>query len=214
MEQKKVLTVRNMVLIGMIGAIAAVLESFQFSLPFAPPFYQLDFAETPILIGAFAIGPMASVFMEVVKILLHLMIKGTTTMFVGDLANFVGSLLYILPAAIIYKRHKTKKTAIGSLVFSVLTATIGAVLINYFVALPLYGKLAFGGMENIIAVGTKINPAITNLTTFIVFAIVPFNLVKYGLNSLVAALLYKRLSVVIHAEGGKRTGVSGRRVTE
>ena len=85
------------------------------------------------------------------------------------------------------------------LVVSVLAAVAGAVVINCFVTLPLYANLAFGGIENIIAMGTKINPAVTNLYTFAIFMIVPFNLVKCGLNAIVTALVYKHVSVIIHA---------------
>lgn len=198
MKQNKVLNVRNVVLIGMFGALAAVLESFQISVPFAPPFYKLDFAETPILIGAFALGPVPAVFMELVKTLIKLLIKGTTTMYVGDLANFVGSLFYILPAALLYQRRKTRKMAMTGLSLSVVTAVIGAVLINCTVTLPLYANIAFGGIENIIAMGTKVNPAITDLYTFAIFAIVPFNLLKCGLNALITAVVYKRVSVILH----------------
>ena len=112
MQQNKVLNVRNVVLIGMFGALAAVLETFQIPVPFAPPFYKLDFAETPILIGAFALGPVPAVLMELVKNLLKLLIKGTSTMYVGDLGNFIGGCAFDLPASIIYQRHKTKKTAL------------------------------------------------------------------------------------------------------
>lgn len=198
MKQNKVLNVRNVVLIGMFGALAAVLESFQLSVPFAPPFYKLDFAETPILIGAFALGPVPAIFMELVKTILKVLIKGTTTMYVGDLANFVGSMFFILPAAFLYERKRTRKTAMAGLSLSVVTAVIGAVLINCFVTLPLYAKIAFGGIENIIAMGTAVNPAITNLYTFAIFAIVPFNLLKCGLNALVTAVVYKRVSVILH----------------
>lgn len=208
MKQNKVLNVRNVVLIGMFGALAAVLESFQFPVPFAPPFYKLDFAETPILIGAFALGPVPAIFMELVKTLLHVLIKGTTTMYVGDLANFVGSLFYILPAALLYQRKKNRKTAMLGLSISVVSAVIGAVLINCNVTLPLYANLAFGGIDNIIAMGTKVNPAITDLYTFAIFAIVPFNLLKCGLNALITAVVYKRVSVILHVNsvaGSPRT---------
>lgn len=83
------------------------------------------------------------------------------------------------------------------LVVSVLAAVAGAVVINCFVTLPLYANLAFGGIENIIAMGTKVNPAITDIYTFAIFAIIPFNLLKCGLNAGVTALLYKRVSVIL-----------------
>ncbi len=199
MKQNKVLTVRNVVLIAMFGALAAVLESFQISVPFAPPFYKLDFAETPVLIGAFALGPVPGVLMELVKNVLKLLIKGTTTMYVGDLGNFIGGCAFILPASILYQRHRTRKTAMVGLGFSILSGVIVAIFVNCFMTIPLYANLMFNGIENIIAMGTAINPAITNLPTFALFAIVPFNILKLGMNSLVTALVYKRVSVIIRA---------------
>lgn len=199
MKENKMLSVKNVVLIGMFGALAAVLESFQFPVPFAPPFYQLDFAETPILIGAFALGPVPATFMVIVKNLLKLLIKGTSTMYVGDLANLIGSLFFVVPAALIYRRRKTKKMAMIALSVAVLFAVAGAVVINCNVTLPFYAKVAFNGIDNIIAMGTAVNPAITNLYTFAIFAIIPFNLFKCGLNALITALVYKRVSVIIHA---------------
>ena len=197
MKPEKMLNLKNVVLIGMFGALAAVLEAFQLAVPFAPPFYKLDFAETPILIGAFALGPVPAVLMELVKNLIKVLTQGSTTMYVGDLANFIGSVMFILPASILYQRKKTRKTAMIGLVVSVLAAVAGAVVINCFVTLPLYANLAFGGIENIIAMGTKVNPAITDIYTFAIFAIIPFNLLKCGLNAGVTALLYKRVSVIL-----------------
>ena len=97
MNQKKRLSVKTVVLIGMFGALAAVLETFQIPVPFAPPFYKLDFAETPIMIGAFALGPVPAILMELVKNLLKILINGTTTMYVGDLGNFIGGLCFQPP---------------------------------------------------------------------------------------------------------------------
>lgn len=199
MQQNKILNVRNVVLIGMFGALAAVLESFQIPVPFAPPFYKLDFAETPIMIGAFALGPVPAVLMELVKNILKLLIKGTTTMYVGDLGNFIGGCAFVLPASIIYQKHKTKKTAMIGLVVSVITAIIVAIFVNCFLTIPTYAKLMFGNMESIIAMGTAINPAIRDLPTFAAFAIVPFNLVKCSLNAFITALVYKHVSVIIHS---------------
>ena len=188
MNQNKVLSVRNLVLIAMFSALAAVLETIQVAVPFAPPFYKLDFAELPVLIGGFAMGPAQAALIAIVKNLLKLLLNGTSTYYVGELGNIIGSCMFSVPAALIYRRHKTKKTAI-----------VGAVFVNCAITLPFYAKVAFGGIENIIAMGTKINPAVTNLYTFAIFMIVPFNLVKCGLNAIVTALVYKHVSVIIHA---------------
>lgn len=202
MKENKVLSVKNVVLIGMFAALAAVLETFQISVPFAPPFYKLDFAETPIMIGAFALGPIPAVLMELVKNVLKLLIKGTTTMYVGDLGNFIGGCAFVLPASILYQRNRTRKTAMFGLGLSVLSGIIAAVFVNCFMTIPLYAKLMFNGIENIIAMGTAINPAITSLPTFALFAIVPFNLLKLSLNSAVTLFVYKRVSIIL------RTGAS------
>ena len=198
MNQKKRLSVKTVVLIGMFGALAAVLETFQIPVPFAPPFYKLDFAETPIMIGAFALGPVPAILMELVKNLLKILINGTTTMYVGDLGNFIGGCAFVLPASILYQKHRTRKMAMAGLGLSVFTGVLTAIVVNRFLTLPLYANLMFGGIENIISMGTAINPAITNLPTFAVFAIVPFNLLKLGMNAGITALVYKKVSVILH----------------
>ena len=101
-----IFSTRKVAMIGMFSAIAMVLHLFDFPLPFAPGFYKLDFSELPILIGTFAFGPSAGVMMEFIKILLKLCIKGTSTAFVGDLANFVIGCSFVLPASVIYTFHK------------------------------------------------------------------------------------------------------------
>ena len=203
MNQKRHLNVKNVVLIAMFSALAAVLETLQVPVPFAPPFYKLDFAELPVLIGAFAMGPVPAVLIAVVKNILKLFLNGTSTYYVGEVANIIGSVFFAVPAALIYRKHKTKKMAMVGLGVSVLSATVGAVLVNCFITLPAYALFSFGSVGaigNFIAMGTKVNPAITNIYTFAVFAIVPFNLLKCGLNAVVTALVYKRVSVILHAD--------------
>ena len=116
--------VRKVAMIGMFSAVAMILMLFDFPLPFAPGFYKLDFSELPILVGTFAFGPAAGVMMEFVKILLKLFIKGTSTAFVGDLANFVVGCSFILPASVIYTFRKNKKNAIIACVAGTLIITL------------------------------------------------------------------------------------------
>ena len=87
---ERILNTRKITMIGLFSALAVILHLFDFPVPFlAPGFYKLDFSEIPALVGAFAFGPVAGVMIEFCKILLKLVIKGTSTAFVGDLANFV-----------------------------------------------------------------------------------------------------------------------------
>ncbi|MFR6333362.1 MAG: ECF transporter S component [Eisenbergiella sp.] len=107
--KERTLTTRKIAMIGVFSAIAAVLHVMDFPIPFAPDFYKLDFSELPALIGAFAFGPVAAVMIEFCKIVLKLLFKGTSTAFVGDLANFIIGCTFLLPASIIYLFRKNKK---------------------------------------------------------------------------------------------------------
>ena len=100
---------RTLTQIAMLGAVAGVLMNFEFPIPFlAPSFYQLDFSEIPVLIGSFAMGPLAGVVIELVKILVHLVTKGTMTAGVGDVANFILGCAFVIPAGLIYRFHHIK----------------------------------------------------------------------------------------------------------
>lgn len=197
MKPNKLLSVKNVVLMGMFGALSAVLMLFDFPIPFiAPSFYTLDLSEIPVLIGAFSLGPVAGAVIELVKILVRLVLKPTSTGFVGEFANVCIGCSLVLPAGLIYKFKKTKKGAIiGMVVGTISMALVGAVL-NALIMLPFYSN--FMPLDSIIAAGAAINPAISNVWTFVFLAVAPFNLLKGFIVSLVTALIYKRVSIIIH----------------
>ncbi len=188
--------VRTIVQVGMLAAISVVLMLFEIPLPFAPSFYEIDFSEVPVLVGAFAMGPVAGMVIELVKILLNFVITGTDTAGVGELANFIIGCSLCVPAAMIYKKKKTRKGALtGMATGTVLMVVIGC-FINAYVMLPVYAK-AFGlPIEALIQMGTAVNPNITSLTSFVIFAVAPFNLLKAVLVSLVVLLIYKKISPI------------------
>lgn len=195
---KKVFTTKNLVLMAMFSALAAVLMLCEFPIPFiAPNFYEIDLSEIPILVGSFIMGPVSGVIMEAIKIILKLLIKGTSTAYVGDFANFCIGVCLVVPASIIYQKHKTKKNAfIGMLVGTLFMAVAGVVL-NYFVMIPFYVK-AFGmPLEAIIGAGAKIQPLVTNKLSFTIVCVAPFNIVKGIIVSLVTALIYKHISAFV-----------------
>ena len=195
---KKVFTTKNLVLMAMFSALAAVLMLWEFPIPFiAPNFYEIDLSEIPILVGSFIMGPVSGVIMEAIKIILKLLIKGTSTAYVGDFANFCIGVCLVVPASIIYQKHKTKKNAfIGMLVGTLFMAVAGVVL-NYFVMIPFYVK-AFGmPLEAIIGAGAKIQPLVTNKSSFTIVCVAPFNIVKGIIVSLVTALIYKHISAFV-----------------
>ena len=195
---KKVFTTKNLVLMAMFSALAAVLMLWEFPIPFiAPNFYEIDLSEIPILVGSFIMGPVSGVIMEAIKIILKLLIKGTSTAYVGDFANFCIGVCLVVPASIIYQKHKTKKNAfIGMLVGTLFMAVAGVVL-NYFVMIPFYVK-AFGmPLEAIIGAGAKIQPLVTSKLSFTIVCVAPFNIVKGIIVSLVTALIYKHISAFV-----------------
>jgi len=196
-NSKKKLSTRMIAQIGMLAAIAFVLMLFEIPLPFAPSFYEIDFSEVPVLIGCFSMGPLAGVLIELIKIILNLCINGTVTAGVGELANFVIGCALVLPAAFIYKRKKTKKGAIIGLVTGTLFMTISGCFINAYVMLPTYAK-AFGmPIEALVEMGSAVNASITDLLTFVMFAVVPFNLLKGVLVSIIVLLIYKKISPIL-----------------
>lgn len=190
--------IRTMVCVGMLAAISTILMLFEFPLPFlAPGFYELDFSEVPIMIGAFALGPVAGIMTELVKVLLNLVINGTDTAFVGEFANFLMGCAFLVPASWLYKMKKNRKSAIIGLAIGTVAMAVAGVFLNALVLLPAYSK-AFGmPVEVFIEMGTAINPAIGNIWSFVLLAVAPFNLVKGVLVSAITILFYKHISPIL-----------------
>lgn len=190
---------RKVAMIGMFSAIAMILHLFDFPLPFAPGFYKLDFSELPILVGTFAFGPAAGVMMEFVKIMLKLLIKGTSTAFVGDLANFVIGCSLILPASVIYAFRKNKKSAIFACITGTLIMTVFGTAFNAVYLLPAFSKLYGMPLDQLLAMGTAVNPLARegSIVSFVAACVAPLNLVKGASVSLVTLLIYKPLSPII-----------------
>lgn len=184
---------RRTAYVGIFAAIAAVLVYFEFALPFAPQFYELDFSLVPVLICSFSLGPVAGVVCELVKEILKLLLKGTTTAFVGDLSNFVNGCAFILPASVIYFAKKSRKSAVIGMGVGTVVLTVFGSVFNAVYLLPAFSALYGMPLDTIVGMGTKVNPSITSVTTLVMFAVVPFNLLKGTLVSLITFFLYKHI---------------------
>lgn len=195
-QRKSRIGVRTIAQIGMLSAIATVLMLFEIPLPFAPSFYKLDFSEVPVLLGSFVMGPVAGILIELIKIALNFVINGTTTGGIGEIANFLIGISLCVPAGIIYRKNRSRKGAIIGLTVGTLTMTVIGALLNAYVLLPIYAKAFEIPIDGLVAFGTKINPAITSLQTFILFAVVPFNLLKGIIVSTIILLIYKKISPI------------------
>lgn len=180
--------------IAMLSAISVVLMLIEFPLPFLPPFYKLDFSEITVMIGGFALGPMAAVIIEFLKVTINLLFSPTQTMFVGEFANFLIGCSFTVPASLIYYKHKSRKSAlIGMVTGTFIMILVGAVL-NAFVLLPVYAWAFNMPLDALIAMGTELNANITSIYSFVVFATSPLNLIKGVSVTAIVMLIYKRVS--------------------
>lgn len=192
--------VNRIVVIAMFAAISAILMFFEFPVGFAPSFYELDFSEIPALLGAFMFGPTAGVAIEGAKILLKIVLKGTTTAFVGDLANFIIGCAMVVPASAVYFVKKSRESAlVGMAAGGIFMVVVGS-LMNAFYLLPKFSVLFGLPMETIIAIGHEINGGINSVFTLVAFAVVPFNLLKAVIVSAVTLFLYKYVSRLIKGQ--------------
>ncbi|HIS55720.1 MAG: ECF transporter S component [Lachnospiraceae bacterium] len=193
------LSVRKMAVIGMMAAIAMILMWFEFPLPFlAPPFYELDFSEVPVMICGFLYGPVAGVLVELVKIILKVLIKGTSTAFVGDFANFAVGCSLVIPAAAWYQGKKNKKNAVIAMVLGTAVMTVFGTLFNGVYLLPKFAQLYGMPLDQLIAMGTAINGGIHNIVTFVIIAVAPINLVKGAAVTVIVTMIYKPVSRAMH----------------
>jgi riboflavin transporter len=191
------LSARGITTISLLSAISVVLMLFDIPLWFAPGFYQIDFSELPVLVGAFALGPVAGVVIELLKILLNLLLDGSDTALVGETANFILGCSLIVPSAIIYHRRRTKKAAILGMVVGTISFIVVGCLLNAYLLLPTYAKIYGMPLDSLIGMGTAVNPNINSMATFILLAVAPFNLIKGTAVSLITIFIYKGVSHVI-----------------
>ncbi len=184
---KDVFSVRGLVKIGLLSAASFVLMLVHFPLavvlPFVAPWLKLDISDLPALIGAFAMGPLAAVFIEFIKNLLNLLMASDTSG-IGELSNFIVGCSFVIPASVIYFRHKTKQSAIIGMVIGIIAMTVMACLSNYYIILPIY--MSPEVLENF------------DIRNYILLSVIPFNLIKSILQSVIAILLYKKISPLLH----------------
>ena len=187
-------TTQKMIYTGMLAAVAGVLMSLEISVPMMPPFYKVDFSDVPSFIALFTMGPASAVMVELIKIVIKLVTVGTNSMYVGEFANLIGIVLFVVPTWLVYRAGgKSKKAAVRAMAVSVPIRVAFSCCINAFITLPMYAMAMGLPLDQVIVGVASVNPAIHDLTTFIILATIPFNLLKNGLNCLVAYFLYSRL---------------------
>lgn len=186
---------RRMTVASLFGAIAFVLMFFSFGIPVLSPFAEFDLSALPELIGGYVLGPIGAVYITVIKLLLKLLFQGTSSMFTGEVQNLILSISYVLPAILYYRKNKTKKGAIIGLAIGSVISVVMAVITNLYLIFPAYIALYGMNWDGIIEICTAANPMITNIPTFVAFSVIPFNVISRLVSSVIAILVYKKISV-------------------
>lgn len=170
--------------LSLLSAIAVIFMYFEFPVLPAYSWLKIDISDVPALIGAFAFGPLAGIAVEAFKNILIILIKGSSTGFVGEFANFLIGASFVVPAGIIYSKKRSKTGAAIALITSTIIMSLIGILANYYILMPLFGM--------------KLSTS--NLIRYIVYGIIPFNMIKGILISVITLLIYKRVSILIRAE--------------
>ena len=191
--KKNSTAVFNLTRCGILSAIAIVL--FYIEIPVVA-FYKLDLSTLPAIIAGFAMGPVQGVIVIVIKNLIHMLNSGTAC--VGELADILMSCAYVIPASLIYRKHKNRKSALLSMVIGSVVMIIVSVLVNYFVLIPAYQILMGLPLEVIVGMGKAVWSYIDNTVKLVIFITAPFNVLKGLVLSAATFLLYKRISPLLH----------------
>lgn len=194
MEAVSQFNTRKLVWTAMLSALATVLMYLDTALPIFPGFLKFDLSDLPPLVASFAYGPLAGIFCELAKNLIHAMT--TSSAGIGEFANFLMGTALVVPAGMIYRHERTRRGALRGLLAGVVCSTVAAALANYFILLPFYSQLI--PMDKIIAMSSVVITAIHDKQTLIVYGVVPFNLFKGAVIALLTLRLYKRISALIH----------------
>ena len=169
---------RYVVFTAMFAAISSVLMFFEFPLPFLPPFLKLDLSDVPVLVGAFIFGPIPAVAITLIKDIIHLSV--TQSGGVGELADFLITSTLALTAGLIYKAWNNKLASVIGSASGILLMTVVAVFSNIYILLPLYMKQ--GSFD---------------VKSYIIYGVVPFNIIKGLFVTIITLLVYKRLKLIL-----------------
>lgn len=181
--------------IAVLSAIAAVMMFIETPLPLMPPFLKLDLSDIPALVGGFALGPVAGILVELVKNLIHVTMSQTGG--AGELANFIVGVCFVVPAGVVYKYHKSFIGAIAGLAIGGTFMALSSCAVNYYITIPFYVNAGFP-LDGIIEWCASVNSNINSLRSLILMGILPFNIIKVIIVSIVTVLIYKRLSLLLH----------------
>lgn len=186
--------VYRLVMAAMMGCASFILIFFNFGVPFLSPFAEFDLSALPELIGGFILGPLGAIEIITVKILLKLVFQGSESLLTGEIQNFLLSVSYVVPAVLYYRKHRTKKGAVGGLVLGSILSIATAVVTNVYMIFPAYMFLYGMDWNSIVGMFSAVNPWIKDVPTVVAFSIVPFNIISRTVTSVITFFVYKKIS--------------------
>ena len=189
---------RSLVKMAVLAALGAILMLIEVRLPVFPGILKLELGDLPALLGSLAMGPLAGVIIELLKNIMNLLLDFTFTFGVGELSNFIVGSAFVASASIVYQRSRDKRGLLLGLLTGIFCMTLTACFSNYYIVIPAYMKAGGFSLEKIVELFAMANSRITDLRTIIIYAIIPFNLLKSTVVSIVALLLYNRVLPVLH----------------
>ena len=193
-------TTAKLTITAMFGALAALLMLFELPIFFTLPFIKLDFSDVPVILGAYMLGPLWGCVIGFIKIALNFVLNGTTTVGIGELANLIFTLAYVLPASLIYRLKRTKKCAVISLIAGTLIASVVAVIVDWYMMFPFYlNAFTDLSMESLIAMHVGSNPLVKDAATMMWLSVFPANLLKYACASVITFFVYSPLRKLINS---------------
>ena len=194
----KIFTSKYIAKVGIFSALAFVLYILNFPLPFFPSFLEIHLSDFPALICGFALGPLGGALTVLVKVLIKL--PFTNTMGVGECADLINGLAFVLPAALIYKQNKNKKSAVMGITIGAMCSVVTSIFANWLVIIPFYLRVMHWDLATIVNFCAKVIPFITEdnfYPCYLFVSVLPFNTLRCIIASLITLLVYKRISILL-----------------
>ncbi len=187
---------KNIAKVGILSAIAYVLMFISVPLPIFPSFLKIDLSDIPAIFGGMSLGPIAGIAIVIIKNFLQ-GITASTTGGVGEFANVIIGGSYVLIICLFYRKWKNIKGVVAGGLVGIVAMTIMGCIMNYYIMMPLYATVYGMPLDAIIQMGTVINSKVTDLYTFVIWMIAPFNIIKATLMTVVTLPLFKKMEKIL-----------------
>lgn len=203
-KKKRINSVKFISVTGIFAAISVLLYVVipDFGLGFTPPWLKVHLDEIPMFLAGYMYGPLSAIMVNLVKTLIKLPM--TTTAAVGELGDFVFSLIFVIPAVILYEKRRKLSSVFIGVGLSTIAHIVFAMIFNVFVLVPFYSNVMGYPLVALEAMCSNIIPAVSGENWVWMYALImvaPMNLIKDAIVFAVVLLLYKRLHILINRIG-------------